>query len=215
MIALVPAAGHSTRMGQPKLALPLGSRSVLEHVIAALHCGGVEHVLVVLGPHVFQLVPLAQDAGAHVHCLSEATPDMRATIEHGLSWLETNLKPQPDDTWLLVPADHPTLSPAVIAQLVAARQAHPDHSIFVPTHAGRRGHPLLLAWRHVAGIRAYPAYLGLNRWIREQSEKTLEVAVPEVEVTADLDTPEDYARLVERWTAAASSPLHRGSRGVN
>ena len=28
--ALIPAAGHSTRMGQPKLALPLGDRTVLE-----------------------------------------------------------------------------------------------------------------------------------------------------------------------------------------
>ena len=36
IFALIPAAGKSTRMGRPKLALPLGEKTVLEHVIAAL-----------------------------------------------------------------------------------------------------------------------------------------------------------------------------------
>ena len=34
--AVVPACGHSTRMGRPKLALPLGDRTVIERVVAAL-----------------------------------------------------------------------------------------------------------------------------------------------------------------------------------
>src|SRR5207237_3552168 len=55
-LALIPAAGKSTRMGRPKLALPLGGRTVLEHVVAALRDAGVEHVLVVVGPHVPELV---------------------------------------------------------------------------------------------------------------------------------------------------------------
>ena len=60
--AIIPAAGHSTRMGRPKLSLPLGERTVLEHVIAALRQGGVDHVLVVVAPHVAELVPLANAA---------------------------------------------------------------------------------------------------------------------------------------------------------
>ena len=35
--AIVPACGHSTRMGRPKLALPFGERTVIEHIVAALH----------------------------------------------------------------------------------------------------------------------------------------------------------------------------------
>ena len=34
--AVVPAAGRSSRMGRPKLSLPLGERTVLEQVILAL-----------------------------------------------------------------------------------------------------------------------------------------------------------------------------------
>jgi molybdenum cofactor cytidylyltransferase len=197
-LALIPAAGKSTRMGRPKLALPLGGRTVLEHVIAALRGAGVEHVLVVVGPHVPELVPLAEAAGADALLLPEETPDMRATVEHGLRRLERRFSPRPEDGWLLVPADHPTLDPSVVRQLLAARAARPDCSVVLPTHEGRRGHPALIAWRHVAGLRALPPGQGLNVYLRQQMGETLEVPVPTAEVLCDLDTPADYERLARR-----------------
>jgi molybdenum cofactor cytidylyltransferase len=197
--ALIPAAGKSLRMGTPKLALPLGRRSVLEHVIGALQRGGAEEVVVVLGPHVAQLKALAQEAGASTYLLTEATPDMRTTIEIGLHCLEEVFHPAPDDDWLLAPADHPALDPAVVQQLLAARQARPEKTIIVPTCRGRRGHPTLIRWSHVEGIRASPPGQGLNRYLRQHLEQTLEVPVESADVLLDLDTPEDYERLRQRW----------------
>jgi len=121
--ALIPAGGKSSRMGTPKLSLPLGDRSVLEHVIGRLQEATIEHVLVVVGAHVPELVPLAGKAGAEVLLLSADTPDMRATVEQGLLWLEERYQPGSDDHWLLVPADHPTLEAQSVRQLlVASRQ---------------------------------------------------------------------------------------------
>ncbi len=97
---LVPAAGKSTRMGRPKLALPLGGRTILECVLAALREAGIEKTLVVVGPHVPELVPPATNAGAHVCLLTEETPDMRTTVERGLAWLEERFRPQPADDFL-------------------------------------------------------------------------------------------------------------------
>jgi molybdenum cofactor cytidylyltransferase len=193
--AVIPAAGHSARMGRPKLALPLGERTVLERVIDSLRAAGVEHVLVVVGPHVPQLAPLAQSAGAHVLQLAEETPDMRATVEVGLRWLEGRFRPRPDDGWLLVPADHPTLDPHVIRRLLQERAAARDRSVIVPTHSGRRGHPTLIDWKHVAGMRVLPAGSGLNVYLRQQAAETLELQVDSPNVLCDLDTPEDYERL--------------------
>lgn len=193
--AVLPAAGHSRRMGQPKLALPLGGRTVLAWVIQALRSAGVAHVLVVLGPHVAALAPVAEAGGAHVLLLPHATPDMRATVEAGLAWLAERFHPSPDDAWLLVPADHPTLDAAVVRQLLAAAAQSPGHSIFIPTAAGRRGHPALIAWKHVAGMRALPAGQGLNSYLRAHTDETCEVPVASTDVLLDLDTPEDYARL--------------------
>src|SRR5438093_812240 len=95
IFAVVPAAGLSARMGRPKLALPLGDRTVLAHVVGALKAGGVEHVVVAIGQHVPELALIAKAAGAEVCRLSEPTADMRATVEHGLSWLEEHHSPRP------------------------------------------------------------------------------------------------------------------------
>src|SRR5262249_22786881 len=112
--AVVPAAGHSQRMGRPKLALPLAGRSVLEHVVTALRSGGCDPVLVVVGPHVPELVPLAESAGARVMSLLQPTADMRSTVQTGLDWLGERLHPSPDQPWLLSPGDHPTLDTDVV-----------------------------------------------------------------------------------------------------
>jgi molybdenum cofactor cytidylyltransferase len=199
--AVLPAAGKSTRMGRPKLSLPLGDSTILAHVVNTLRQAEVEHVVVVVGRHVPELIPLAESSGAYVCPLAEETADMRTTVEHGLRWLEEHFQPHPDDGWLLVPADHPVLSPAVVRELALARQAHPDHSIFVPTHQGQRGHPLLLTWRHVESLRAYPADQGLNRYVRAHDAQTLEVEVATSDILRDLDTPEDYECLLRQWSS--------------
>jgi molybdenum cofactor cytidylyltransferase len=194
--AVVPAGGKSTRMGRPKLSLPLGDRTVLEHVVSALWAGGVEHVLVVVGPHVRDLAPLAERAGAQVCLLEEETLDMRATVEAGLRWLEEHLAPDPANGWLLVPADHPTLHASVVRALDRASREHPECSIFVPTFEGKRGHPTLIAWEHVSGIRAHPPGEGLNTYLRQHRPRTCEVPVADGEILRDLDTPEDYEKML-------------------
>jgi molybdenum cofactor cytidylyltransferase len=201
--AVVPAAGKSTRMGRPKLSLPLGDRTVIEHVIGALRDGGVEHILVVVGRHVPELVPLAERAGAHVLLLPEETADMRATVEHGLRWLEEHFQPRPEDAWLLVPADHPTLDAAVVEKLLEARRSNPAKSITIPTFGGRRGHPALIGWRHVEAIQQLPAGEGLNVYLRRHAAQALEVAVENAHVGSDLDTPDDYEQLRRSWRKPA------------
>src|SRR5207253_1266689 len=99
------------------------------------------------------------------------------------------------DGWLLIPADHPTLGPDVIRGLLSAASEVTDKSIFVPTHAGRRGHPTWLRWSHGAAVRALPADQGLNAYIRSSAAEILEMPWPTDEVLLDLDTPEDYAHI--------------------
>ena len=199
IFAVIPAAGSSSRMGTPKLALPLGGRTVLERVIDALRNAELDRILVVLGPHVAGLARAAEAAGAETLLLATPTPDMRATVQAGLDHLETTYQPQPDDAWLLVPADHPTLSAKIVQRLVQARQASPAHSIVIPTHQGKRGHPALIQWQHVAGIRNWPPSAGLDSYIRSRALETLECEWETAEVVCDLDTPEDYQRLLRLW----------------
>ena len=197
--ALIPAGGRSRRMGRPKLTLPLGGSTVLERVVAAVRAGGVDRVLVVAGPEQPDLVDLARAAGADVCRLPEATADMRATVEYGLRWIEERFPPGPDDAWLLVPGDHPTLEADAVRRLLAESAQPGEDSVWVPTFEGRRGHPVLIRWRHVAGIRAFAAGQGINAYLRRHPAETVEVPVASAAVLDDLDRPEDYERLRERF----------------
>jgi molybdenum cofactor cytidylyltransferase len=197
IFAVVPAGGKSKRMGRPKLQLPFRDRTVLECVLDALRLGGCDETVVVLGAQAAPLAPLATKAGAHVCLLAEETADMRATVEVGLGWLEQHFRPGDADAWLLVPADQPMLDPAVVAALRLHHLAQMDNSILVPTFAGQRGHPVLLGWKHVEGVRQHTPREGLNTYLRRQEAATLELPLEKPSVLSDLDTPEDYARLVE------------------
>ena len=197
MFSIIPAAGHSTRMGRPKLSLPLGGRTVLERVIDSLRAAGV-NPLVVLGPHVWELSAPALAAGAMVLELPEPTPHMRVTVEAGLAFLE-DFHPLPQDPWLLVPADHPALDAELIRKLIAEFARRPECSIAVPTFQGKRGHPALIRWNHAAGIRAFAPELGLNTYLRQFANQTLELSVSSPDVLVDLDTPEAYERLLARF----------------
>src|SRR5262245_64922051 len=195
--AIVPAAGQSARMGRPKLALPIGDRTVLEFVVAALRGGGIEHVLVVVGPHVPELAPLATTAGAEILCLPEPTSNMRTTVEHGLRWLEERYRPRPDDYWVLAPGDHPSFGAGVVKALVAVAGTG-GKTIVVPVHGGRRGHPTVIAWRHVGGICALAREEGINSYLRTHGAETMEVPVADAGILDDLDTPADLDRLRAR-----------------
>ena len=47
--AIILAAGQSRRMGQPKMLLPWGKTTVVEHVISVFAAADIESILVVTG----------------------------------------------------------------------------------------------------------------------------------------------------------------------
>jgi molybdenum cofactor cytidylyltransferase len=192
--ALIPAGGKSSRMGRPKLSLPLGGKAVLARVIEALRQAGVEQILTVIGPLVPELVPLARDAGSETLLLAEQTAGMRGSVEAGLDWIERTWHPGAEDRWLLVPADHPILNPDVVRRLIDEWDGHTG-TILIPTYQCRRGHPTLVGWVHAARIRAQDPEQRLNAYFRGHPVETREIPVDDADILNDLDTPEDY----ERW----------------
>lgn len=189
---LVPAAGKSVRMGQPKLLLPWRGNSIIYHVVSALREGGVEAVLVVVRPGDAALRTAAEEVDAKVLELSQETPDMKATLLAGLAEIGLRWNPAAADGFLLVPADHPTLDPSLVAAML---RESADASILVPTFAGKRGHPTWVAWKHVPAIQASPPNEGLNAYLRRHAEEVCEMPWNSDQILRDLDTPEDYARL--------------------
>lgn len=199
LVAIVPAAGLSRRMGQPKLLLNLSGRTVIARVIAALHDTGVARCLVVVRADDTALRQEVTAAGGEVVLPSTDPADMRQSVEWALRAAgsrepEDESQATPCDGWILIPADHPTMNSKVVRELVAAWMTCPSQ-IAVPVYEGRRGHPTIFPWNLAEEVFRIPFDQGLNRILRCDPTRVQEVAVSDPRVLDDLDTPEDLQRL--------------------
>jgi molybdenum cofactor cytidylyltransferase len=187
-------------MGQPKLMLTLGDRTVIRRLLDVLDRPGIAARTVVMRPDDAPLCAEVEAAGATVIQPEIPPPDMRTSVQHALDAIATRNAPQPDDGWLLIPADHPLLDVDVLDQLIRSWQAS-DANILLPEHAGKRGHPTFFRWRLAEEVRSIPEDRGLNHLVAAHAAEIETVAVETPAVLTDLDTPEDYERLLRTFAA--------------
>lgn len=201
--AIIPAAGRSERMGRPKLLLPWGAQTLIEHVIRTWRASRVQRVVLVAHPKDGQLAQLAASAGAEVVQPTVPPPDMKASVLAALDHLSAS-QPEPSDAWLLAPGDMPGLTSAtidlVIATYCVSVQAGPSSAgVWVPWFNGRRGHPALFPWSLAPEVASLGKDEGLNALFTRHRVHRVDAA--EDAISADIDTPEDY----ERWRARGGS----------
>ena len=194
LAAVIPAAGHSRRMGQPKLLLPLGGRPVLARLLEALAAAGFGPRIVVVRAADTALQQVARECGATVVCPAVDPPDMRASVEYALEALEQAGPPLVDDGWALIPADHPVLDREALRQ-IAGFWPRTTADVLLPVYQSQRGHPTVFRWSLVPEIRALPPDCGLNVLLRRDEVRIEELPVDSPGILTDLDTPDDYHRL--------------------
>ena len=197
LVVIVPAAGHSRRMGQPKLLLPLGDRPVIARLVEAFDHPSVLDVLVVIRPDDAVLAEAAAAAGAVVVRAPEPPPDMKASVRWGLDEMTKRWGAGEIDGWMLVPADHPVLDADLVGQVAEAWSVNRP-PVLVPTHDGRRGHPTVFGVGLAPEVESIPDDSGLNWLVARCGEEVEEVELGRPEVLLDLDTPEQYEALCRR-----------------
>jgi len=198
VFAVLPAAGRSTRMGRHKLLLPLGDGTVIGQLLQCLRSADTAEILVVIRPDDSALSREIARHGAHVVRPPSDPQSMRHSVQYALTELERRFAPTSQDAWLLVPADHPVLSARVLEQLLRCWREG-DSRVLVPIYQQRRGHPTLFAWSLAAMVPQIPSDCGLNWLLQECSQDVTELMVDDPSVLLDLDTPDEYARLVAEW----------------
>lgn len=195
-LAIVPAAGASRRMGQPKLLLPYGESTIVSALVAALRAGGASPVVVVTAPEHSDLQAWARGAGALVAVNPDPERGMLSSIREGIEALggAAGLARR-GEVVLVAPADLPALRPATVAELLW-RRATAGAALAVPTYQGRRGHPLAIAPALLPEIETLDLSIGLRELLDRHAAAVLEVPVEDAGAVRDVDTPEDYRDLL-------------------
>jgi molybdenum cofactor cytidylyltransferase len=195
--AIIPAAGHSTRMGRVKLLMEVEGKPLIVRAIEAWQQSKINAVVVVIRPDDQALADMAQAAGAEVAIPASAPPDMKASVQAGLSHVTDRHAPDLEDAFLVAPADMPWLSSAVINRLIEEHVARSNSQILVPIAGGRRGHPALFPFALAEQVHQLADNEGLDAIVARYGAANIDCSglVPSVgKAFADIDTPDDYSR---------------------
>lgn len=184
------AAGGSERMGQPKQLLPVRGRPMVHHVTSALVALGLPQVIVVTGAHKEAVGAALADLPVDIVVNESWAEGMSSSICAGLRALCPDLQ-----AVLLVLADQPALTTDLLQSLVAHYRAS-GAPIVAPVYRGRRGNPVIFdraLFPELLAVRGDRGGRSLIERYREQAEL---VEVDDPAVIADVDSPEDYRRIM-------------------
>lgn len=195
-VAILPAAGRSARMGRPKLLLPFDDTTVVGAVVRCLRNAGVERLVLVVAPGDQELAQWAREEGLKVTVNPVPGRGMLSSILEGLAALGGAESLARQGRVLLVcPADLPAVKSATVRHLLIQMKDR-EAALAVPTYEGRRGHPLAIGPPLIAELLSLDPEVGLRQLLHRHPGKILEIPVDDPGVISDIDTPEDYSRLL-------------------
>lgn len=191
---VVLAAGLSSRMGRNKLLIAIDGRPLVARVADAALAAGLDPVVVVTGHDADRVrAALAGRAVTFVHNRDFAA-GMATSLKAGIAAL-----PAGAQAAVMFLGDMPDIEARHVAGLLAAR--HSARDILIPTHQGRRGHPVVFGRAHFAEILALGGDVGARAVIAAHADAVRTVEMDDAAILVDLDS------------AAALEAYRRGGAG--
>jgi len=191
--AVILAAGAGRRMGQPKALVEWQGESFLARVARVLDTqADVSAICAVLGAEadaVKAQVALPPRVEAVVNADWE-TGGMISSIQTGLSALLA--AGHAEDGLLVWPVDHPAVSGAAVAELLASYVALRP-AVAIPAWSGRHGHPVIFAPETYTELASVSGGEGARAVADAHSR--LVVAVDDPGVLLGVDRPADLEAL--------------------
>lgn len=186
---LVLAAGASSRMGpgMNKLLEPVGGRPLVVWPVEAMLAAGVDPLFVVLGHEAEKLQRVLRNRAVRLLHQAAWADGMGASIACGARAVE-GLEARPDGV-LIGLGDLPALRERHVRALVDDFDSAPPGAICVPTHAERRGHPVLFDRRYLAELMALSGEDGARGILKRHADAVREVEIDSEAILADVDTP--------------------------
>ena len=192
--AIIPAAGQSARLGQPKQLVRLGGEALVHRAARISLEAGCARVIVVEGA-----VPLR-----------EVLADLPVEVITCANWqlgpgasLRAGALAAGEVAMLVLLVDQYLVTAQGLSSLLTA-----EAEVAAAHYAGGLGVPARFSVKYSGVLRELDDRHGARAWLRSHSE--LVTAVPMAEAERDLDTPEQLAEL--RPSPRPSPPRGEGDR---
>ena len=196
--ALIVAAGMSSRMGDFKPMLSIGSISVAQRIIATLHQAGASRIVMVTGYNATVLERhLAGSGVIFLRNEDYETTQMFDSVKIGLRYLRDKC-----DKVLFTPVDVPLFTAKTVRALLDS-----GASLACPMCEGQQGHPILIANGLLEEILNDCGEQGLKGAMDRCSVPLVRIEVDDPGTIHDADTPEDFSALVDYHNSQLVRPV--------
>lgn len=188
--ALILAAGYSLRMGDFKPLMQIGSHSAIEHAIRTFQQVGISDIKVVAGFRADELSKAVKPLGAEIVCNPNFAQGMYTSVQVGVRALESEVR-----AFFMLPVDIPLVSCTTVKKMLDCSRLN-QYGIIYPVFNGMRGHPPLITTRYKDEILHGDAHEGLRGILELHQHEAYDIKVEDETVLLDMDTQEDYCRLL-------------------
>lgn len=188
---IVLAAGEGRRMGRLKQSLPICGKTMLETMVDTALASSLQRVVVVLGHRAELLAPLLDKRPVTVVINREYREGQASSLKAGLRALTPEI-----DAAMFLLGDQPLVSRETLDAIVTA-YLKTTTPIIAPFCGGRRGNPVLFGKETFPLIEDLQGDAGARGILIEHPEMVMPLPVEDTGIHFDVDTEEDYRRLLE------------------
>jgi molybdenum cofactor cytidylyltransferase len=203
---VILAAGESSRMGRDKALLPwppgtAGGRSTFLSATMELLQARSEMVIVVGGKNADSLRPIVYAAAGYILENRHAESGQFSSLRIGLQEVLNRGR----DAAIVALVDRPPAQSRTLTYLCQAfKDAYEKEKwAVVPEYDGRHGHPIVIGREMIEAFLRAPATSTARDVEHSFQARIVYVPVDDPNVVANVDTPEDYERLLQSWVQAS------------
>jgi molybdenum cofactor cytidylyltransferase len=195
VVAIILAAGDSTRMGRPKALLPdPDGRPFVARLARTFVEAGVRDLVIVTGrDHAALADALAADRLPVRPVLVNNPDPSRGQLSSLWAGLDAASAPTIEAV-LVTLVDVPMVSPSTVQAVLDAWQRS-RAPIVRPAIDDRHGHPVLFDRAVFAELRRAPLAEGARAVVRAHAGRVVDVPVDDEGCLADVDTPDEYEAM--------------------
>jgi molybdenum cofactor cytidylyltransferase len=183
------AAGTSSRMGSNKLLFELEGESLLRRAARRALAGGLTPLLVVLGHQAERTERELYGLPCRVVVNPDYERGITSSLQSGVAALPAEVQ-----AVVVMLADMPFVTPEMIAGLVARYRAS-TAPLVISDYEGVNAPPMLYDRALFGELLAMPEGSGCGRKVVKHHRAEAEVLAWPAAALADLDVPDDYARV--------------------
>ncbi|MFH1156397.1 MAG: nucleotidyltransferase family protein [Pseudomonadota bacterium] len=196
---VILAAGRSSRMGRCKQLLPFGKFTILDTVIDNARHSELGEIILVLG-HASDLILETSDfSGIRTVINIHHEKGQASSLVAGLEAVSGACMGV-----MFLLGDQPLVTTGIINRLIQAFETG-TAPLIIPFCNGRRGNPVIFHRSLFHRLGSLTGDAGARVLFGELASRTTRVDIPDPSILVDVDTPEDYEKLMGTCSANGGS----------